>query len=302
MSIIRPTRFAGSWYPASAGQLDNLFPPEPTRPDAKLVGGAVPHAGLGYSARGQATLYARLPEDMRNFLLLAPSHYRSIGGDAFVGADYAGYDGTYRVLDAAADGSALSSAGVVLDDEALGGEHALELLLPGLARYGRGDLRLVALLTPYFRSADQIERLADQLGTLAESIFGEESWFLLVSSDFSHYGPRFSHTPLGSFADDRVRRGVRQRDLSVAQALCAGQWRDIADEMREPGAPTICGIASLMVQSAICRRRGWRGQVLLYYHSAELAGEYDGSDDAVAYATLAYRSGGEAESASREGP
>jgi AmmeMemoRadiSam system protein B len=296
MTSTRPTRFRGRWYPDSTVVLDGLLKPGEAsggKADPRLVGAALPHAGLQYSAAGQRIFYRMLPDSIRDFVLLAPSHYIAIGGSSFIGAEYDGYDAAYRLLPTAIDPGMQSAAGITMNNAALEGEHALELLLPGLARFAPDGARVCALLTPHLESESQMEALAEQLMNLTDRALAGRPWILLVSSDFTHYGPRFSHQPLGNFTDPEVRRKVRHRDLAIAEQLTGGRWRQAYARMTECGAPTICGIAPLVVQSIVASRLGWEGEILSYYHSAELSGTYDGSRDAVAYCTLAYRKKGE---------
>ncbi len=291
MKDTRPLQFAGSWYPADAGDLEALFAAFPRQPDPDLVGGAVPHAGLSYSRKGQSALFSRLPENQSNIILLSPSHYRAISGSSFVAGLYGGYETGIRRVRAADDGKQFEALGIAVDRGAADAEHAVELTLPGLAAVLH-DFSLCALLTPQLEGHGQIEALADQLIDLAGRLFHGEKWFLLASSDFTHYGPRFSHQPFGPLSDDSARLEIQKRDLYVAAALCEGRWESALETMSQAGAPTICGIVPLAVQSAVASRLGWKGEILSYYSSSQMRGSYDGSADSVAYGTLGYWSEG----------
>jgi AmmeMemoRadiSam system protein B len=167
--------------------LDGLLKPGEAsggKADPRLVGAALPHAGLQYSAAGQRIFYRMLPDSIRDFVLLAPSHYIAIGGSSFIGAEYDGYDAAYRLLPTAIDPGMQSAAGITMYNAALEGEHALELLLPGLARFAPDGARVCALITPHLESESQMEALAEQLMNLTDRALAGRPWILLVSSDF----------------------------------------------------------------------------------------------------------------------
>lgn len=299
MNALQTMQFCHSWYPADIPSLDALLT-SVSRPEADITGGCVPHAGLRFSRRGQLALLPRFPTDLRHVVLLSPSHYRRLPVDSLYTADVSFYQTPYGNLPGANVAASSARANVALDAELLAREHGIELLLPALKKYANPSMDLAAFVLPELTSLEQVQRFADILEDICSSAFGNEPWLLLVSSDFTHYGPRFRYEPFGCFEDVDVRKHVAHCDMQIARLLAGGDYREAFLSFQENGRPTICGIHPLLVQSVIASRRGWNGRLVDYYDSSQVEGlvttglsaqRSKGDPNAVAYAILEYRRG-----------
>jgi MEMO1 family protein len=84
MTSVRPPTVAGSFYPATAGELnallDDCFSKSPLgprgvfTPSTALIAGIVPHAGPLYSGPCAAHLYARLVQTIERVILIGVNH------------------------------------------------------------------------------------------------------------------------------------------------------------------------------------------------------------------------------------
>jgi AmmeMemoRadiSam system protein B len=118
----------------------------------------------------------------------------------------------------------------------------------------------------------------------------------LVSSDFTHYGPRFNYQPYGNLSanPDQIFKKIADQDISIAHSLCE---LDISAAIQtwQMTRPTICGFIPSLVVSAIMQQL-WngriQGRVNSYYTSASVmrsSPQVLEDSNAVAYASLAFR-------------
>ncbi|MBI2876856.1 MAG: AmmeMemoRadiSam system protein B [Candidatus Tectomicrobia bacterium] len=275
---VRPSILQGTWYPSTSqalgSQVDTLLQ---AAPSVQLPGSLraliVPHAGYAYSGRCAAHAYRALADrQYRRVIVLAPSHYGGFRGGSILPVSY--YETPLGLVEV--DQEAVRSLrahpliGVQVEAELR--EHSLEIQLPFLQRSLSG-FKLVPLLIgqlareEYPVLAGEIQRQVD------------DHTLLIASSDFTHYGPRFGYLPF----DREIPYRIWMLD---SHALARIQERDVEGFLHyvaDTGA-TICGFRpiALLLQSL---PEDVRGQVLDYYSSGEMTGDYTNS---VSYAALVF--------------
>lgn len=309
-------RYAGSWYPADSDELTALLarvaPASPAAGDLLRPRMAVlPHAGLIYSGRGQEAFWERrapecggirigpdaasgvVPDVIPEVIvILAPSHSVPVAPDTTLGAPFAAYQAADRTL----PGLTLC-LGDRENREALENEHALELLLPAMAVH-RLEQPIGALLAGPFRTPGAVRAAARRILDRLEGAGIDPARVLwLVSSDFTHYGPRFGFLPFGRGAYGQVGPAVAQADREVAEAAALGGlerfWKAMGRES------TVCGRFAISLALALLEattgapavetvdgRGGEAGRVLSYYTSADLARNPGSEENFVCYATV----------------
>ena len=273
---------AGSWYPRNreelAGLVDSLLDDAAARstvapgPLAALV---APHAGFAYSGAVAASAFCRLRgHAFDRIVLLGPSHYFGFHGAAIPDAATA-----YRTPlgDVSIDGEAVAAlretAGFRADDRMFEPEHALESHLPFLQRVSGRDVAVVPVLLGGRATYEEAKHIAHGLAR-----FLDPSTLVLVSSDFTHFGPRFGYVP---FTDDIPAR-LRDLDLGAVAAIEAGDAADFARYVETTGA-TICGHRAIDVLLLLPGAAA--GATLLEYDtSGRMTGTWDHS---VSYAAIA---------------
>jgi hypothetical protein len=233
---------AGSWYPASREALRR----EVSRllREAAAIGTPggwagetpaaliAPHAGYIYSgtvaAAGFRLLEAR---PVALVLLLGPSHYEAFDGATLPAS------AAYRTplgdvpIDAGVVERLARRPGIRITDRPFGTEHSLEAELPFLQEVLAPGWRLVPVLVGAGSTRAGLDQVAAALGDL----LGPDT-LVVVSSDFTHFGPRFGYVP---FHDDIPRR-IRELDLGALERILAGDRRGFESYVRDTGA-TICG-------------------------------------------------------------
>ena len=290
---VRHAGFSGSWYPNdphsleiflsdSLSQAQNEKKKEKEDASASNRFAILPHAGLSYSSRGIAPFFLHLPIQAEKLLILAPSHYTELPPDLFSGGDFLEYQtplGSIPCFD--------FTLGQKGSERALENEHAVEMVLPFLALYNKHAERPVSVssaLISQVRSKEAVDFLASQLlSELGETNLRDKKTLVIASSDFTHYGRRFGHTPYEMFAPSLQMKKVQEHDLALSSLLSQGEVEK-AFAFCTQNASTVCGIAAALIVSALARKVGAVGRMEQYYTSNDI---YPSSEDEfVAYSTI----------------
>jgi len=183
---VRPPAFAGTFYPAGAGELrrDVIFHLANAGPCAAcgtpkaLI---LPHAGYVYSGAVAAAGYRCLEAQrgaIRRVILLGPSHRLAFTGVAL--SAHFGFATPLGVVavDEAACAALLELPQVNMLEQAHAHEHSLEVHLPFL-QVVLADFQLVPLVVGAASAA--------VVSAVIEQLWGGVETRIIVSSDLSHY-------------------------------------------------------------------------------------------------------------------
>lgn len=274
-------RFAGSWYPRSAGALGELLGAAFDRAAVRrqnVHGAILPHAGLAYSADGMAAGFARVtPEAIDRVVLFAPSHYVHLISNTLYSAPFETHETPIGPIPGVAPPDGMDEA-----PDALEQEHAVELLLP-FVRYTLPDVPLLAVLVPEITTPQSAELLADTLFEWLDAGEPQRTLFL-ASSDFTHYGPRFRYTPFGVAPLSEVEARVAADDRAFATAAAEHNTGALYDRMTD-GPISICGRYPIVLLATVMKRLGFPGTVAGYYTSNSIHAR---SQEFVCYASVVY--------------
>jgi AmmeMemoRadiSam system protein B len=281
-SVLGPA-VAGTWYPRNREELadtvDGLLTAAGARslaPRTPVTALIAPHAGFAYSGAVAASTFLRISE--RSFdrvVLLGPSHYFAFRGAAIPDAA-----GAYRTplgdmpIDRDAIATLRGEGGFVADDTMFEPEHALEAELPFLQRTLRGDASIVPILFGGRATHDDATLVAKAIAPLVSA-----STLVVVSSDFTHFGPRFGYEP---FKDDVPAR-LRALDMGAIAAIEAGDAVAFARYVETTRA-TICGHRAIDALLAL-QGRPPSARLVEYDTSGRMTGTWDHS---VSYAGIAF--------------
>src|SRR5215470_4603344 len=194
---------AGTWYPAGRDALAALVDRLLDEADAGAARAVIaPHAGYAYSGPLAAKAMRALGlQGTRRIVLLGPSHHFGFGGAA-VPAE--GRVCRTPLGDLAVDREAVAalaaSPGFRADDRVFVPEHALESELPFLQRLlPAGGVAIVPVLVGGGASREDAAAVARALAPLLD-----EATRIVVSSDFTHYGPAFGYVPFTEAVPERI--------------------------------------------------------------------------------------------------
>jgi AmmeMemoRadiSam system protein B len=266
------TPLAGRWYAAGREalrrELAALAPHPALAPAPGVRALIVPHAGYAYSGTVAMAAYARLdPGRYDRAVVLGPSHsvalrdcvsvldaahIRTPLGDCPADPDFA------RCL--------LATPFAVVEPRAHAREHSDQIQIPLLQTVFAGrPLRVVSLVCGGFGDA-----AAQAFGQTLRGMLDDRT-LLVVSTDFTHYGPAFDYVP---FTDDVPRR-LRELDHRVFERIVAGDAAGFRQVLLETGA-TVCGAHPLAIGMAVAGPEATVGEIA-YDQSGRMTGDWTNS-------------------------
>jgi AmmeMemoRadiSam system protein B/AmmeMemoRadiSam system protein A len=261
-----PTQ-AGSFYPASAGELERtvqkLFadsrfrrPIVPHKPHP-WAAAMVPHAGWVYSGHLAAAVFERL-EIPEQVIMLCPKHFAG-GADWAVAPHHRWRFPGGEILADPELAQRLADAvdHLEMDAEAHLQEHAIEVQLPLLARVAP-HARMVGISVGH-GSLEDLLRFASQMADVLRDL--PKRPLLVISSDMNH------------FASDSETRRVDHLALQAIQTL---DPRKVYETVRE-NRISMCGMYPCVIVMETLRQLDalHRSELVGYATSAEVNGQPD---------------------------
>jgi AmmeMemoRadiSam system protein B/AmmeMemoRadiSam system protein A len=270
---VRPSALAGSWYPGDGqaltayidAALDAAPPAEPVGEVRALV---APHAGYRYSGATAAAAFALVRgRSYKRVVLLAPAHRSPFHGLSI--ADVAAYETPLGQVPLDQDAVAALRDSPLVSAHPLAHvrEHAIEIELPMLQRALAPGWRLLPILVGRMEPQDY----AGAVELLRPLV--DEQALLVVSSDFTHYGPRFGYVPFP--LDERTPANIRALDDGALERISALDARGLLDYQARTGI-TICGYRPLALLLDLLPADA-RVERIAYATSGELSGDYRNS-------------------------
>jgi len=280
----RPTTLgpavAGTWYPSGAEELreqvDGLLrAPNDTAPAGVLSALISPHAGFVYSGAVAGQGFGRLRgRSSRRVLLMGPSHYASFQGACLPAADALRTPLGSVPIDRDTVERIGRKSGFRIDDAPFGPEHCLEAEIPFLQRTLGPGWSLVPILLGGGSPSRSVSRVVDALAPLLDS-----ETFVVVSSDFTHYGPGFGYVPFRELVPERIR----QLDMGAVERILELDREGFGRYVAETGA-TICGRVAIEVLMGMLGT-GTRAELVAYDTSGRMTGDWNHS---VSYASISF--------------
>mgnify|MGYP001818527198 CR=1 FL=1 len=272
----RPSALAGSWYPGDAEALaayvdTALDAARPSGPDGEVLALIAPHAGYRFSGATAAAAFALVRgRSYRRVVLLAPAHRSPFRGLSV--ADVAAYETPLGQvpLDRDAVASLRDSPLVSAHPLAHVREPAIEIELPMLQRALAPGWRLLPILVGRMEAEDY--------GTAVELLrpLVDADTLLVVSSDFTHYGPRFGYSPFP--LDEHTPAEIRALDEGALARVADLDAGGLLEYQARTGI-TICGLRPLALLLDLLPA-GSTVRRIAYATSGELTGDYT---DSVSY-------------------
>lgn len=282
----RPPAVSGQWYAGTAdalrqqvtGLIDQAKP-QTAGKEEPVVALIVPHAGYAYSGPTAAAAYVNIKSGSWNrVIILAPSHYAAFHGVSI--APVSAYDtplGPVR-LDRSTCDQLLKNNLISSIPGAHTTEHSIESQLPFL-QVLQPKARIVPLLIGSL-GINEIKRLSKILTPLMTP-----DTLLVVSSDFTHFGPSFNFTP---FRQD-IPEKLREWNIYAARAITDLDQNRFLAHLRQTG-DTICGripIAVAMdILKELSRKEHITGKMTDYKTSGQLTGNWTNT---VSYVSIVFR-------------
>jgi AmmeMemoRadiSam system protein B/AmmeMemoRadiSam system protein A len=276
---VRRSTGGGLWFPADAETLraavDGFLSESPPIVGGKPIALVVPHAGYQYSGAVAGKAYATLADhSYQRVIVLGLSHRAPLRGASVLRVDAYETPLGRIPVDTEARDVLLRSRHVTEMPAAHQQEHSAENQLPMLQR-ALGDFQLVEVLVGQMTAREQ-SRLADAI----REIIDDET-LLVVSSDFTHYGPRFQYTPFREDVPDQLR-SLNDRAVTEILQVDVPGW----DAFLRDTEATICGRNAIaLLLSVLEPREDIDGRRIAYDTSGRITGEWSNS---VTYASIVF--------------
>lgn len=305
---LRKARFAGSWYTQDPvvlrSEIDEFLElvqqdawhpiseqpkPKARKHPASVRAGMLPHAGLYFSGRGISHFFFSLGAETERVIIIAPSHYVPLMTDTLFYSTHDWYDTPLGRISASEIVPDASSQFFREHNHAVEMEHAAEMFLPFIARTREVSLLPLSagiLLVSEISGERMLKAVTEELlQLLGEEELTSGRTVLIASSDFTHYGPRFSYTPFGTEDISSIEKEVEQHDRAIAELFSTYQFEKLIDA-KSSRDMTICGFAPGLIVSSLMERIGARGEICDCYNSNHLTGPDIGF---VSYCTILWR-------------
>ena len=288
----REPAVAGSWYPGTDRELRETVDGYLAEADVSDLPGRPiaiisPHAGMRYSGPVAAYGFKTLaPHAFKRVILIGFSHRHRFPGASIPRVR------AYRTplgdlpLDRQAARGLLAHRLFDSYEKVHEREHSLEMQLPFLQRVAKG-CRIVPICIG--------EMVGPEIDAVADAILPllDEETVLVVSSDFTHYGPRFDYVPFKNDVEANLAKLDNQAARAITNVDCAAFSRYLMDT-----DATVCGRHPIRLLLRILEKRGGvQGRRLAY----DTSGKSEGFTNSVSYLSIAFWDAGRKTSASRRG-
>jgi AmmeMemoRadiSam system protein B len=278
---VRRAAVAGMFYESSPRRLEDEITKYLKNANPEPVAGEVialisPHAGYVYSGQAAAFGFKLLDKDKVNrAIILAPSHWVAFRGVSI--PDVSSYETPLGLVDLDRE-----SCDVLLEEELFGSmpevhsrEHALEVQLPFLQVCLGDAFTMVPMVVGQLQEGDY-KVIANSLSKVVRK--GD---VIVVSSDFTHQGPRFGFVP---YKTD-VKENVKKLDMGAVDYILQKDCGKFVGYVKDTGA-TICGRCPIGILLELLPNDA-KGKLLSYYTSGDVTGD---ERNTVSYVSLVFSS------------
>lgn len=267
---VRPSPIAGSWYSDNRDRLhrelreflsgaDEYHGPRP-------LGLVCPHAGYRFSGATAAYAFRALEEERYDrVFILGPSHGQALTGLGI--GNWTHYETPLGnvPIDTAAVERLSADDMIAVIDKVDAREHSVEMEVPFLQVVAMGS-RIVPMVVGHLDRAG-IEHVA---GVLRQEVGPGD--LVVASSDFTHYGDRFSYQP--DVGEDR-QEGIRELDMGAYDAFASLDLGRFLAYKQDTGI-TVCGYRPMAILLAMLSP-GSEVKLAHYDTSGRMTGDWKNS-------------------------
>ncbi|GAW79799.1 hypothetical protein, conserved [Plasmodium gonderi] len=291
MGNYRRAHHAGSWYSSNCTELKNSIDTLFKRINFKkqnIKAAICPHAGYDYALQTNSHVYACISvENIKNIFILGPNHHIYNKGCLFPRVEkyetpFGFLEINEEVISDIMQNGTKNLFGFIgdVDDEE---EHSIEMQLP-LIKYliKEKNIKIIPIYVGCIgNDIKKIELFCKPL----KKYFQDEGNLFLFSSDFCHYGPRFSFTNiLQKYNDTHIYKQVENMDRDAAEIISRHDITDFIDYLSKTHN-TICGSNPIKIMLQLLQE--FSGNVstkLMHYSQSNRAKSTN--DSSVSYAGI----------------
>ena len=265
-AMIRKPVVAGSFYPASPSQLEEMITGmvDDSAPREEVVGLICPHAGYIYSGPVAGAAISRI-RFTDTFIIMGPNH-TGLGKpfSIMTSGTWETPLGNVEIDAELAQKLAGNSSYLEEDVNAHLREHSVEVQIPFLQHFKK-DIRIVPIVLSH-ASGSVYKEIGLEIAEVLNGL--ERDVIILASSDMTHYEP-----------EEQARR----KDSSAIEAILRLDEDELLERIAEQNI-TMCGYAPVVALiSAAKAMEARRAELVRYQTSGESSGDYS---SVVGYAGL----------------
>ncbi|HEY9677400.1 MAG TPA: AmmeMemoRadiSam system protein B [Drouetiella sp.] len=289
----RPTSFAGSWYEADAkklrAQVQSYLKDANSElstnvvekgfdgnsdPNHPLLAIVAPHAGYMFSGGTAAFSYQQAKaQNPKRIFLLGPSHYVGFEGavlpaETVFATPLGDLNVDKDVVQDLKDFPLFQTSSQIHQKE-----HSLEMQLPFI-KETFGDVKIVPIIV------GQLDQMDVQLMAQILRRYLQKDDLIVVSSDFTHFGPRYGYEPFKSDFRENIKKLDAEAFLHLSKHDLGG-----FTSYRERTDATICGFYPCSVLIALLPEDA-HGSLLRYRTTQDM--QIDEAHNSVSYLALAF--------------
>lgn len=290
----RQPQYAGTWYDANPdklkSQIRDFFDKAKPLPDkhscSKLaietkefsqpvLAIIAPHAGLFYSGQTSAFAYKCAAKNkVKRVFLLGPSHHVAFKGAVLPASDKFATPLGELAVDTHTVDILKTYPNFAVNARVHQVEHSLELHLPFI-KYCFPDAQLIPIVIGQLDEEED----ARLIGEILKQFVSVDD-LVVVSSDFTHYGPRYGYEPFGPHSADKIAKMDGQAVSKISQIDLDGfiSFLKKTDD-------TICGMYPCQVLMSMLPPKS-HGSVIRYATSQDIA--TDDKENSVSYIALTF--------------
>jgi len=261
---------AGTWYTDNAddlkSQIQSFLGEAQTTPRRDIIALLLPHAGYAYSGSTAAKAIKALNKPYKRVITLGPSHRISMPETLSV-PRVSHYETPLGQIPLDTD---LINTLLTYDSvfqsipNAHKDEHSVQIELPLLQTH-LDPFEFVPIVVGQCTEAALIKA-----AMILKSVV-DDNTLIVVSSDFTHYGPRFDYVPF----TDNVPEQLKTLDMGAFDAIRTLNIRAFLTYIKDTGA-TICGRASIAILLSMLDSTT-QTHLIDYTTSGALTDDYDNS-------------------------
>jgi len=280
MVLERKMRFSGTWYPKDPNTLSDgicsaLQHTTVQGYDPRLA--ILPHSGLIYSMRSFAHLIKACVSPIDHVIVCSPSHYLPLEQDRIYQSRFTRYETPFGPLE---NYHLDLDYPVYENQEAFAAEHAVEMVMPILGYIQKLQKKPIGLSLFLMNHCSNAKVTEDFVYSL-EKGERDEKLLYIASSDFSHYGSIYHHTPFTKEKGENLLHHIKQVDTSIISDLI--NYNHSKSSIYPCNA---CGYAAMSIISQLAKVKNLHGNIVDYYHSSDISHEYE---QIVSYATVFFK-------------
>ncbi|MGQ4834062.1 MAG: AmmeMemoRadiSam system protein B [Candidatus Asgardarchaeia archaeon] len=255
---------------------------------SKFTAGISPHAGYIFSGPIAANLYYEMSQVTvpKTVILMGPSHYFPSNIVAVTReTPWLTPLGEVNVNISIVD-KLLSENDLIIDEPAAHThEHSLEVQLPFLQYIYKDSFDIVPLVFGSL-TLDEIISIGDTLYKIIAT--NPDSFSVIISSDFTHYGSGYGFTPAGSSVEKAIK-WMYSMDKKAIDYITSLDYESFYNFVSNNNM-TICGYVPITAALYMLRKLDVsRGKLLKYATSWDTAPDYRSSSHIVGYAAIFFK-------------